>query len=108
MLELARRLGRRDRPAHGKQLHDAEREQPVHHHRQERRPFKDAARDCGRTEDCGERKRERVREPVDERGESRVRIRAKQPQQEPEHKQHLKDAEDIPDDLGAAVERLGG
>lgn len=103
LLELHCRFGGRDGPAHDEEPGDGEGDEVVDDHREERRPFEDLAVHLADAEDVEERGCEGNSDVVDKSRESGGRIGARELEEEAQHEQRFENAEDVPDDLNAAI-----
>jgi len=93
--------------AHEEQFDDADGDYPIDQHRQEGRPFENAACHFCQTKDREEWGGEDVGCAVNETGKSGRRIGTQKFQDETESEQDFQDSQKVPDDLSAAIEGLG-
>jgi len=100
-------LGRRDAHAHDEEFDDAPGDNEIDEHREDSRPFENASLSPRDPEDCRKRRSKRCRHHVDETGETGSSIGAEKFQYETKSKKYFDDTEDVPDDLGSAVEGTG-
>lgn len=105
-IEFDSGLGSRDGLAHDEHLDDAPGDDKVDEHGKDGGPFERTTGCFGNPKDSGERCRERCGDHIDEAGETGSRIGTEEFQDETESEEDFDEAEDIPDDLGPAIEGL--